>query len=1211
MKMLRRFGHSLIYGCQREEREMVLSRWGRLFFPLLTALSVAWFLVRVIPKPIRATYPCQQAAFPLLSGFVIWLLGLKSALAAWLAVKWRGRQFRPGFVVAGGMLVLGLVAWAAEKAADPPQPRPKALTYGSPSGDPPNSPMGLAKGIFPGRVTWMRDTNATPWDGYTGYWWQDTTGINQVAVDRMISMSLRGLTGATSDAEAWEKVFQFYNSSHNRGTAGYVAGELIALKINLNNNSPGNSGTNNYAEASKQTVLSLLRQLVHQAGVPQTNITVYDAVRDIPAWLSQPCRLEFPSVQWSDADGTAGPATTWVTNSSTYSITNGCGGPLVVASCASRATYLINLPLLKGHGYSGVTLAGKNHYGSIPAREHGPYLASSQTTQALYSPLVDLTGTRQLGDKTILYVSDGLFGNSAAGGYNGRSQCAFTNLFNGQWSASIFMSFDPVSIDSVCVDFLYAEFGLSLGRADDCYWNPALNCDHYLHEAALANNPPSGTVYRPDGVRLASLGAHEHWNNPVAKQYSRNLSTNGTGIELVAVHDLAAQLSLVSPTNGAVFAPGNSILLQVTPNAYAPLARVDYFANGLRVGTSTNAPFGSTWTNPPAGHWGLSATGTDAYGYGCTSAVVNVTVQGVSVAITNPPGGAVFPEGTNLTVQALAGSDFGSITQVTFYANGTLLGSRASAPYSVVWSNVPAGSWSLTATARDATGLNGSSPVINVTALRDIRVALTAPLPGAVFPAGANLTLSATAACPLTAISRVDFYDSGTWVGRADTGPYSVLRSNALAGVRSLCAVATETAGFSATSAVVKVSVVPKQPMVAGTLYVDLRATNFSPGGIWVNQGALGDFGGQWPYPTLETNAAATGLPGVWFNGYRSSSGPSTVPDIDGSSDRSIEVWALEPAPLGTSGVLVSSGGLGYGASFSAAYGTAPASGAFAQGPYGDPCNSGWLATSNVPPPGVWHHLVYVYDGATQLSVYVDGLLTIARTLPYPLSTWQSTPIVIGGAAYWLGGSYDNEFNGYINAVRVHGGILSPSDVWVNYLLGPVQWQPTPVTILSQPSDIVVPEQGSALLTVVPDGVGPFSFQWYRAGAPFAGATVSTCTLTNLQWADSGSQFFCTISPAYYCPSCTTTSRTAIITVQPALPATFGYAAVASEARFGFNYTTVPGGHYQVEYKDNLDALAWTPMGPASTAPGTFLQVWDSGGFFTNRHRFYRVVRLP
>ena len=1209
MKTPWRVWHSLVSGRHKEQHEPLWSGWARLLFPLLTALSVAWFLMRVIPKPIRATYPCQQAAFPLLSSCVIWLLGLKSVLVSWLGVRLRFRRFGPVFCVAGGLLVLGLVAWAAEKAANPLPPQPQGITYGSPSGDPPNSPIGLPKGIFAGRVTWMRDTNATPWDGSAGYWWQDATGIDQAAVDRMISMSLRALTGSVSDTEAWDKVFRFYNSNHNRGNVGYAPNELIALKINLNNNYPGATGTNNYADASKQTVLSLLRQLVNKAGVPQTNIAVYDAVRDIPPWLSQPCRAEFPSVQWFDASGTAGHVSTWVTNNSSYSVTNACGGPLVVAGCASRATYLINLPLLKGHGYSGVTLAGKNHYGSIPLRDHSAYLVSSQTTQALYSPLVDLMGSRQLGDKTVLYVNDGLFGNSATHAYNTRAQSAFTNLFNGQWSASIFMSFDPVAIDSVCVDFLYAEFGLTLGLADDGYWKAARRCDHYLHEAALADNPPSGTVYRPDGARLGSQGVHEHWNNPIDKQYSRNLSTNGTGIELVAVHNLAAALNLVSPTNGTVVAPGNNILLQATPNAYAPLARVDYFANGLLVGTSTNAPFGFTWTNPPAGNWTLNATGTDPDGYGCTSADVDIRVLGVKVAITHPPGGAAFPEGTNLTLQAAAASDFGSVTQVNYYVNGSLLpGTSASAPYSIVWSNVAAGTWGLSATARDDTGLSGGSAVVTVTAVRDIRVGLTGPAAWTVFPEGTNYALSATASCPVTAVSRVDFYDSGTWIGRADGSPYSVVRSNTPAGLRALWAVATETAGHSATSAVVNISVVPRQPVIAGTLYVDLRATNYGSGAGWLNQGTLGDFSCWWPYPTLELNAAGTTFPGIHFDGSQRFDGPGTEPDIDGSSDRSIEVWALEPAPLGSIETLVSWGIAGHSAGFSACYGASWSYGAFMDGPYADPCNAGWGSDAAIPAPGVWHHLVYVYDGGTQLKVYVDGVATVARTLPYPLSTWQSAAIVIG-ATYWLSGNYWIPFNGYINSVRVHGGVLSANDVWANYLLGPVQWHPGPVTILTQPSDLMVAEQSDGILSIAPDGAGPFSFQWYRAGAPLAGETGPTCSLTNLMWADSGSQYYCVVAPLYDCTSCITTSRVAMITVQPVLPAVLYCAAVASKDMFGLMFSTIPGGKYQVEYKDLLTAKAWAPVGPAQTASGTSMTVADDSNCFTNQHRFYRVIR--
>ena len=92
-------------------------------------------------------------------------------------------------------------------------------------------------------------------------------------------------------------------------------------------------------------------------------------------------------------------------------------------------------------------------------------------------------------------------------------------------ASSLFMSQDIVAIESVMLDFLRSEGAVVAGTPDN-----------YLHEAAQADNPPSGTVYDPenDGIPLKSLGVHEHWNNSTDKQYSRNLGT-GEGIELIQV----------------------------------------------------------------------------------------------------------------------------------------------------------------------------------------------------------------------------------------------------------------------------------------------------------------------------------------------------------------------------------------------------------------------------------------------------------------------------------------------------------------------------------------------------------------------------------------------------------------------------------------------------------------------------------------------------
>ncbi len=54
----------------RSGRGVNWAAWG---FSALGFLSLLWFLVRVIPKPSRAAYPCQRAAFPLASSFVVWV----------------------------------------------------------------------------------------------------------------------------------------------------------------------------------------------------------------------------------------------------------------------------------------------------------------------------------------------------------------------------------------------------------------------------------------------------------------------------------------------------------------------------------------------------------------------------------------------------------------------------------------------------------------------------------------------------------------------------------------------------------------------------------------------------------------------------------------------------------------------------------------------------------------------------------------------------------------------------------------------------------------------------------------------------------------------------------------------------------------------------------------------------------------------------------
>lgn len=97
-----------------------------------------------------------------------------------------------------------------------------------------NKPLGEAKGIYPGRVTWVRDSSVARWNGKDGHWWDDGN-IDQGRLEAMYGKSLCALSGTQSAKKAWQKIFRYYNEQNRRSRRGYKKGETIAIKINLNN----------------------------------------------------------------------------------------------------------------------------------------------------------------------------------------------------------------------------------------------------------------------------------------------------------------------------------------------------------------------------------------------------------------------------------------------------------------------------------------------------------------------------------------------------------------------------------------------------------------------------------------------------------------------------------------------------------------------------------------------------------------------------------------------------------------------------------------------------------------------------------------------------------------------------------------------------------------------------------------------------------------
>ncbi len=86
-----------------------------------------------------------------------------------------------------------------------------------------------------------------------------------------------------------------------------------------------------------------------------------------------------------------------------------------------------------------------------------------------------------------------------------------------------------------------------------------------------------------------------------------------------------------------------------------------------------------------------------------------------TVSITMPANNASFTAPANITIDANATDSDGTISQVEFFQGTTSLNVDASPSYSYAWSNVGAGSYTLTAKATDNAGATTTSTPVNIT----------------------------------------------------------------------------------------------------------------------------------------------------------------------------------------------------------------------------------------------------------------------------------------------------------------------------------------------------------------------------------------------------------------------------------------------------------------------------------------------------------------
>lgn len=99
------------------------------------------------------------------------------------------------------------------------------------------------------------------------------------------------------------------------------------------------------------------------------------------------------------------------------------------------------------------------------------------------------------------------------------------------------------------------------------------------------------------------------------------------------------------------------------------------------------------------------------------TATVSTTLVPPTVSISSPSEGATFSSGSNITITAAANDTDGTVSKVEFFEGANKIGEDTTGPtpFTFTWTNVPAGSYTLSAKATDNDGATATSDPVHIT----------------------------------------------------------------------------------------------------------------------------------------------------------------------------------------------------------------------------------------------------------------------------------------------------------------------------------------------------------------------------------------------------------------------------------------------------------------------------------------------------------------
>lgn len=175
-------------------------------------------------------------------------------------------------------------------------------------------------------------------------------------------------------------------------------------------------------------------------------------------------------------------------------------------------------------------------------------------------------------------------------------------------------------------------------------------------------------------------------------------------------------VAFIKPLQNKIF-PRTSVI-NIEANAFddGRVTRVEFYNGNTLLHKEYEAPYTYAWENVPVGKYILTAKAFDNYGASSTTSI-NISVQinkAPSVEITSPAVGTSYTAPASINLSANASDEDGRITRVEFYDGSNLIHTEFELPYTYHWQNVPAGTHTIVALAKDDFGAKSTSKSVEV-----------------------------------------------------------------------------------------------------------------------------------------------------------------------------------------------------------------------------------------------------------------------------------------------------------------------------------------------------------------------------------------------------------------------------------------------------------------------------------------------------------------